>query len=311
VFRKRRSVDELSAEELERLLLLKKREERAERLRQLAAEGRVVGGTPGQSEAVAADVPHVPRAEPKEPRIARVRPLREAPPPRPPRRINWGMVRERILLFIEVAALIGLAVVLFNAFLDLREMNRDVAEASGSPEPTPTATALIEVRILPGGHEPPVAGQEPVPAPYRNLIAPVTPMPIPTPGPEQATRIVIPAINVDGRVVEGDTWDQLKKGVGHHVGSANPGERGNCVLSGHDDVYGEIFKDLNKLELEDEIIVYTGVQPYRYRVVSKRIIQPTEVEVMDPTPDPIVTLITCYPYRIDTHRIVVVAALEE
>lgn len=307
MFKKGRSVDELSAEELQRLLLMKKRAERAERLRRLASEGRVVDAQPGDP--TASGQPRAASEPPaRMPGMARVRPLEEKSK-RPRVRVDLRRLRERFLLLVEVAALIGLVAVLINAFLGFREMEQDVAGASGVTEPTPTATALIELAVLPGGHEPPVAGQEPVPAQYRHLIAPITPVPIPTPGPEQPTRIVIPAIDVDVRVVEGDSWEQLKKGAGHRIGSANPGERGNCVISGHDDIYGEIFRDLNKLELEDEIIVYTGQQPYRYRVVAKRIIEPTQVEVMDPTPEPILTLITCYPYRIDTHRLVVIAAL--
>jgi len=299
VFGRKRSAEELSVEELERLLLLKKREERAQRLRRLASEGRVVQ-------------PVEPTAAPAPPPVQAARPQPQGPAKpetRGPRRLDMKRIREQLLLAVEILALIGLVVILGSTFLNLQELNRDVVEASASNRPTPTATALIEVRFLPGGHEPPVPGREPVPAQYQYLASPEVPVPIPTPGPEQPTRIVIPAIGVDARVVEGDGWEQLKKGAGHRIGSANPGERGNCVISAHNDIYGEIFRDLHKLELEDEIIVYAGSQPYRYKVVAKRIIEPTEVEVMDPTPDPILTLITCYPYRIDTHRIVVIAAL--
>ncbi len=309
MFRKHRSVDELSVEELERLLLMKKRAERAERLRRLASEGRVVSPAPVQEPPSAENAAPKSAAQPQKRGLARVRPLREKTRKRVWPRLDMKKLRERSLLLVEVAALIGLIAILAVTFFDMRELNRDVVEASASHQPTPTATALIELRMLPGGHEPPVPGQEPVPAQYRHLIAPMTPVPIPTPGPEQPTRIVIPAINVDARVVEGDTWEQLKKGAGHHIGSANPGERGNCVISAHNDIYGEIFRYLNQLELEDEIVVYAGAQPYRYRVVAKRIIEPTEVEVMAPTSEPILTLITCYPYRIDTHRVVVIAAL--
>ena len=313
MFGKKRATDELSVEELERLLLLKKREERAERLRRLASEGRVV--QPAEPPApvrlsATVDAPQDSAEPQRKIGMAGVRPIRgEKAPERSASRLSGKRLRDRLLLAVEVVALVGLVAILASSFLNLQDLNREVVEASGSSQPTPTATALIEVRVLPGGHEPPVVGQEPVPAQYRNLIVPEVPVTIPTPGPEQPTQIVIPAIHVDARVVEGDAWEQLKKGAGHHIGTANPGERGNCVISAHDDIYGEIFRDLNKLELEDEIVVYAGAQPYRYKVVSKRIIEPTQVEVMDPTPDPVLTLITCYPYKIDTHRIVVVAAL--
>jgi len=133
---------------------------------------------------------------------------------------------------------------------------------------------------------------------------------IPTPGPEAPTRISIPAINVDALVVEGDLPEQLKLGVGHYLGSANPGERGNMVLSAHDDIYGEIFRRLHELELGDEIVVYAGKQPYRYLVTAKQIVEPTEVRVLGATTKPVTTLITCYPYMVDTHRVVVVAELQ-
>jgi sortase A len=138
----------------------------------------------------------------------------------------------------------------------------------------------------------------------------VTPLPIPTLGPEQAIRIQIPAIGVDAPIVEGDDWEALKQGVGHHVGSANPGESDNCVVSAHNDIFGEIFRDLPDLDLGEEILVSTTSQVYRYMVTQKRIIQPTDVSVMHPTSSPVLTLISCYPYGIDTHRIVVIGELQ-
>jgi sortase A len=151
-----------------------------------------------------------------------------------------------------------------------------------------------------------------VPTHLRDLVEGQAPpvVSIPTPGPQAPTRIVIPAINVDALVVEGDTWEQLKLGVGHHLGSADPGERGNMVLSAHDDIYGEIFRRLPDLELGDEVIVYAGEQPYRYVVKAKQIVEPTDVHVLASVTRPVATLISCYPYMVDTHRIVVVAELQ-
>jgi len=122
--------------------------------------------------------------------------------------------------------------------------------------------------------------------------------------------MVILAIDVDAPVVEGDGWEELKMGVGHHIGSVNPGERGNVVVSGHNDIFGEVFRRLGELGPGDEIIVYAGETPYRYLVREKRIVQPDEVSVMEPTTKATMTLITCYPYLIDTHRLVVIAELE-
>jgi sortase A len=142
------------------------------------------------------------------------------------------------------------------------------------------------------------------------LVSAITPLPVPTRGPEQAVRIEIPALGVDAPVAEGVDWDSLQRGAGHLVGSSNPGERGNCVISAHNDIFGELFRDLPELALGDEVLVHTASQAHRYVVTQKRIIEPTEVSVLEPTSSPVVTLVSCYPYGIDTHRIVVIGELK-
>jgi sortase A len=120
----------------------------------------------------------------------------------------------------------------------------------------------------------------------------------------------IPTIWVEpAPVVQGDGWEQLKRGVGQHIGSANPGERGNLVLSAHNDIYGERFRDLDQLSPGDEIVVYTATSVYTYRVTSIRILEPTDVSVMNPTQRRTITLISCYPYMVDNQRIVVTGEL--
>jgi sortase A len=207
--------------------------------------------------------------------------------------------------------LLGLVAILVVSLSNLRALNSEHAEASLL---SATATSLpnpLAVDVLPGGHEPP---EEPgtIPIHLRSLVEGEAPpaIPIPTPAPEDPTRIVIPAIGVDALIVEGDTPEQLKLGVGHYVHSADPGERGNMVLSAHNDIYGEIFRRLSDLELGDEVTVYADEKPYRYIVTTKRIVEPSEVSVLAPTTKPVATLISCYPYMVDTHRIVVVAELQ-
>jgi len=135
-------------------------------------------------------------------------------------------------------------------------------------------------------------------------------IPIPTPGSQQAIRIQIPAINIDAPVVQGDGWEQLKKGVAQHIGTPNPGENGNLVLSGHNDVYGEVFRDLDRLNHGDTIILFTNRRQYTYVITGTQMVAPTAVEVMAPTTDTRVTLISCHPYLVDIHRIVVTAVLQ-
>jgi sortase A len=329
----RRCVDDLTIEELEQVLLIKRREARQRRLRRYADLGWLSEEAPILSEEserqeAREDLVHprssssAQRPSRAESEAARFRSIsmaplgdqpeksgRAAPPEQRQKRWSLARLRDSALLVLEVAALIGLVAVLVGSLANLRFLNEEVAQArEGGPPPTPTP--LIQTNVLPGSSSPPSQVSN-IPAPYRDLVQPLAPVPIPTPGPQAATRIVIPAIDVDVPVVEGDDWEQLKKGVGHHINSANPGERGNCVLSGHNDVFGEVFRRLEDLELEDEVTVYTGVQPYRYVVKAKRIVEPTDVSVMYPTTKPALTLITCHPYLVDTHRLVVVAELSE
>lgn len=326
----RRTVDELTIEDLEQILIVKRREARADRMRRLREIGRLPADAALPHEdlaAVAAPVGVVgasidpaygpvgaqQRAFDLEPltrkrgRSSR-RKTKHAGQSERPARSRFGRIRDRLLLVLEVGALVGLVAIVVISLFNLRLLNDEHAEAKPLPtvEPTPLAGG-----VLPSGHEPP---EEPgsVPVHLRDLVEGAAPPPvaIPTPGPEAPTRIVIPELGVDALIVEGDTWEQLKLGVGHHLSTANPGERGNMVLSAHNDIYGEIFRHLPDLELGDEVMIYAGEQPYRYVVTAKQIVEPTEVSVLSSTTKPVATLISCYPYMIDTHRIVVVAELQ-
>lgn len=317
----RRCVDDLTIEELEQILLIKKREARMARVRRMASTGRMREGAGALARQQAIPPDEVTTARPVPPVRSReadafhslevdapAMEVSKAEQRAGTQQQRWAGLRERLLLTVEIGALVGLIFVIASFFSELRTLNQEVAAAR--EQPTPTATPLINVSVLPGSHSPPAVPGE-VPEHLRDWVEPAPAVVIPTPGPQSPTRLVIPAINVDVPVVAGDGWEQLKKGAGHHIGSANPGERGNCIISGHNDIFGEIFRDLEKLELEDEIIVYAGVQPFRYRVKAKRIVDPDDVSVMYPTSTPVLTLITCYPYLVDTHRLVVIAELVE
>lgn len=319
----RRSVDDLSIEELEEILRVRKREARMERVRRLGEDikSNVDPLTARQT------VPPPPPLSTEHRRFQdagasahfRSRPLDADNPreERPARPIQWGWIWNKSLLVVEIVLVLGLVLVFLDALSTTRQINVESSAAQRAQIPTspaPTATPVIHVAILPGGHTPPDSpggpAPEEIPTHLRDVVNAITPLPMPTPGPEQATRIQIPVIGVDAPVLPGDDWETLKKGAGHHIGSANPGERGNCVISAHNDIFGEIFRDLPELDLGDEIFVHTRSQVYRYVVTQKRIIKPTEVSVMYPTSQPTLTLISCYPYGIDTHRIVVIAELK-
>jgi sortase A len=293
--------EELSIDELRRLLVERRRKVRRERLERFRQTGRVV--------LLASDIPSPTLDHLHSDTIAETGSGSQSHS-RLPRRIF-----DSLLLIIEILAVIGLVFLMVNGMEILRDLNVQVSEAL--VQPTLTPTPIIMAVILPSGHTPPNSpgGASPneaeIPEHLRPLVQTLANVPIPTPGPQQAVRIQIPALGVDAPIVQGDGWEQLKKGVAQHIGSANPGESDNIVLTAHNDVFGEIFRDLDKLEPGDQIMIYTGQRSFTYTVTGTEIVEPTQVEVLAPTSQPIATLISCYPYLVDNKRIVVKATLQD
>jgi len=298
--------EDLSEQELRRLLLDKRHDSRQRRLERFRQTGRAVRLAP--------DLPPAAFDE------WRTQPLvegQETDPGNPASRSSKRRWFDGLLLGVEVLAVIGLAGILFNGFDLLQTLNQEVVAALHQDQATPTATPLITAVVLPGGHTPPSAAggaqfnEAEIPEHLRPLVQSLANLPVPTPGPQQAIQIDIPAIGVlNWPIVQGDGWEQLKKGVGQHIGSVNPGENGNVVLAGHDDVFGEVFRDLEKLQPGDQVILYTMQLQYVYLVTETRIVEPSQVEVMNATSGPTVTLISCYPYMVDNKRIVVFAKFQ-
>jgi sortase A len=304
VARDRRPADDKSIEELELLLARKRLERRQTRLENFRRSGRAVTVSP---DPIPASI------------------LTEASPlPTPageasveeesgPRRRGRKTVNQ-VLLLIEVGAVLGLAFVLLSGMGVLRTLNREVAQVLAGP--TPTATPLITAVVLPSGHTPPnspggaAPNEAEIPANLRPLVQSLAQVPIPTPGPEQARALFIPTLwNDPAPVVQGDGWEQLKKGVAQHIGTSNPGQKGNMVVSAHNDIFGELFRHLDQLKPGDEILVSTATRQWEYRVTGVQIVEPTDVSVMAMTERPTLTMISCYPYLVDNQRIVVFAEL--
>lgn len=295
--------EDLSEQELRRLLLDKRRVSRQRRLERFRRSGRAV--------LLAPDLPPTALDEWRSSPVIETQEAPEGEAPRPSRRRRWF---DGLLGAVEVLAVVGLVGLIFTFLGVLRDYNREAAAANQPPVLTPTP--LITAVVLPGGHTPPdsPSGPQPneaeIPEHLRPLVQSLANIPVPTQGPEQAIRIQIPAIKVDATIVQGDGWEQLKKGVGQHIGSANPGQPGNVVLTGHDDVYGEVFRYLKDLKPGDVIILYTTQRQFVYIITSSKIVEPGQVELMNPTAEPTVTLITCHPYMVDNKRYVVLGTLQ-
>lgn len=107
-------------------------------------------------------------------------------------------------------------------------------------------------------------------------------------------RIEIPRLGISAVVAEGEQSSTLRRAVGHLPYTALPGEGGNVALAAHRDTF---FRDLGEIRNGDLVVVDSGVRRHSYRVVWTDVVDPTEVAVTKPTPQPSLTLITCYPFR--------------
>lgn len=300
---RRKAPEELSVEELRRLLVEKRRGARKERLEHYRRTGRVVSVAPDMADFDSVrSAPIVDTTEASQPTL-------EVVPANPRRKLM-----DRLLLGVEVLAVVGLLAVLVNGFGLLQTLNTEVVSALNPMTVTPTP--LVMAVVLPSGHTPPDAqgntapNVAEIPEHLRPMVQSLANIPLPTPAPNQGIRIQIPALNLDAPIVQGDGWEQLKKGVGQYLGSAQPGQDGNVVLSAHNDVYGELFRYLDRLAPGDQITIYTQQRQYVYIVDRTVLVEPTAVEVMASTGSPTVTLISCYPYLVDDQRIVVFARLQ-
>lgn len=123
--------------------------------------------------------------------------------------------------------------------------------------------------------------------------------------------IEINTIDVKLPIYHGDTDKVLEKGVAHIPNTAFPtgGVGNHSVLSAHTGFPTQVFFDnLNAVEIGDIIIVSVLDETLTYKVTAKNIVEPTDISLLsvDDSKD-LLSLITCYPYGINSHRLIVTA----
>jgi sortase A len=349
--RDKRTVDELSVEELERILAIRKRQERQQQLQRMKRAGRVVNTEGLKVPPTTAGITPAPDALPPALQAQVLSDHSQTPPAKPPvvtpvrdvsprfeddeeiglgnkqhQRRFWRSFANQVLLLIEVAAVVGLIYLGYQMFTGVTKLEKETASAQALADqqrkatmptlaPTPQIQ-LIQV-VLPGGHTPPTApggarfNYSEIPANLLPLVQNQINTPIisrPPPTTETALRLSIPRLNVDQTIVQGTDWDALKLGIGQLQNGANPGdEKGNVVLSAHNDIYGEYFRYLDKLTAGDEFTIRTQTQFFTYRVTHWDVYKPTDVQVLESRGSATATLISCYPYQVDDKRLVVFA----
>jgi len=139
--------------------------------------------------------------------------------------------------------------------------------------------------------------------------------------------LAIPSINLEAPIVPVDwhqtgtddpvVWDDPGSAVGWLSSSSLPGEGSNVVLAGHHNIRGEVFRYLVDITPDAEVYLTAGDITYRYVVRERFIIPEEHVSAKQreqnalwvaPTIDERLTMVTCWPYRDNTHRLIVVAA---
>jgi len=106
-------------------------------------------------------------------------------------------------------------------------------------------------------------------------------------------RLSIPRLRTDLAVVSGTGTSDLRKGPGHLRGTAFPGALGNSVIAGHRDTHFRVLKDIR---IGDRIIIQTARGQFAYDVERTLVVTPTDRAVLLPTPEPTLTLVTCFPF---------------
>lgn len=114
-----------------------------------------------------------------------------------------------------------------------------------------------------------------------------------SPRPMPLAILRIPRIHLEVPVLEGSDDETLNRAAGHIEQTAVPGTDGNAGIAGHRDGYFRVLKDVVE---GDEITLETLRGSERYRIVRTWIVDPSDVSVLDPTPERAITLVTCYPF---------------
>jgi sortase A len=122
-------------------------------------------------------------------------------------------------------------------------------------------------------------------------------------------RIEIPAIGVEEYVVEGTDIDNLRKGPGHYPETPLPGEHGTAAIAGHRTTYGAPFRRIDELHRRQEIAVDMPYGRYVYRVERTKIVEPTDLSVLDRVGHDRLVLSACHPLYSAAQRVVVFSKL--
>lgn len=124
--------------------------------------------------------------------------------------------------------------------------------------------------------------------------------------------LIVPAMHLDDRIIEGKDLSALKYGPWRRPNASTPDKGGNTVIVGHRFTYTNprgTFYELDKVHVGNQIAVIWQGKKYTYQVSSIKEVAPDSVGIEAPTANPQLTLYTCTPLWLPKDRLVVVANL--
>jgi sortase A len=179
---------------------------------------------------------------------------------------------ERLLFLVAIVAIGWYATVRIDAAREQAALSHDLENAR-------TAAAAFAPSELPRAAAFPVNTRVEIAAvAARSLIG----------------RIEVPRLNLSALAREGVDVRTLRTAVGHVPGTAMPGAEGNAAFAAHRDTF---FRPLEQIRTGDDVVVTTPTGVHRYAVTGTRIVDPSEVSVLQPTEGRQLTLVTCYPFN--------------
>lgn len=227
-------------------------------------------------------------------------------------------IKKLSIILVIIGLLIGLSPVAGQLYTKYQEsrminewMNSDDAETTeetAAVDPEAAYSGLQEVLA------PEEDRQEATGEPAADRTGDTTAEPEKPPANQKVLGIIrIDKIDVNTPIVEGVSASNLKAGIGHIPGTAGLGNPGNSALAGHRSyTFGKFFNRLDELEIGDEIVITTKKEQLKYKVYEKLVVVPEDVSVIKGGKDEnIVTLITCTPIYVASHRLIIHADLEE
>jgi sortase A len=234
----------------------------------------------------------------------------DPPAERPPRQRDWRWWvggAGRILIVVGLLLLGFVAYQLWGTGIEHARAQSDLERKFDEQLATTVApTTTVATTAAPATTLVPATTVAPTTAP----AATTPPRPDFADG-DPVARLEIPRMGLDEIVVSGVGVDDLKKGPGHYSQTPLPGEHGNAAIAGHRTTYGAPFLDIDNLKPGDEVVATTYAGRYVYKVTGTTIVSPSEISVLDDTPDDRITLTSCDPKYSATNRIIVTAAFDE